>query len=446
MKVAVIGAGGTRTPLLVRGLAESGLPIERVALYDLDASRLRAMASVAAQYAGPLKLEPCDRSTQAIENADYVLFSIRAGGERARARDERAALDCGVVAQETVGASGFAMALRSIPPLLEYAREVERLAPGAVIVNFTNPVSIVTQALTSYTRARVVGICDTPTELFEATALVLGLDSRACFFDYFGLNHLGWLREVYYQGVPQLHRVWEGGGFLDRIYRAPIFTRATLDGLRMLPTEYLYFYYSPEDAVAHMKRAGETRGEALARMNARLFADLGEPSAQRVGGGAPTQQEKSVRPATATYETYLRARESSYLEVETGTSRGDVPPWVALAGYEKMAMRLLRAIHFDEGAVMPLDVPNRGNLSDLESEDVVEVPSVVNRSGVFPLHVPPVPFAVRDLLIRVKRYERETVAAALSMEKESRIAALALHPLVGDRDLSRRVLEAMGIS
>ena len=123
------------------------------------------------------------------------------------------------------------MAMRNIPPAIEYARLVAREAPRAWIVNFTNPVGIITQAMTA-ADARVIGICDTPTELFEDVAHVLGLDSSQCHFDYFGLNHLGWLREVYCDGAPQLFRLWSKPTLLEQVYRTPLFDPAFLRTLR----------------------------------------------------------------------------------------------------------------------------------------------------------------------------------------------------------------------
>lgn len=423
MKVALIGAGGTRTPLLVNGLARSDLPIEEVALYDTDRERLDAMAALSACFAGRVRLERCSRPEIGIEGAAFVFLSIRVGGESARARDEAVALAHGVLGQETVGPAGFALAVRNIPALVEYARAVEALAPDAWVINFTNPVSIATQAMTSQTKAKVLGICDTPIELFEAVAAALDVPPSECFFDYFGLNHLGWLRQVYHRGEPQIDRLWDRA---ERLYRAPLFPTEKLRALGLLPTEYLYFYYSTAEALANIRRAGETRGQSLERLNRRLFSDLSRPGA----------------PLVSIYEAYLREREASYLRSESGS-----PPssWVTASGYDKIALEVARALYFDTGRVIPLDVRNRGNLSLLEPEDVVEVPCRVDRNGAFALHVPEVPEAVRDLLEQVKRYERATVKASLSGEKEHLVAALAENPLVDDLSVARDLIESLAL-
>src|SRR5262245_37502011 len=171
MKIAVIGGASVRTPLLVKGLAHSALPIEEIALFDTDQARLAIIATLASRYATCVRAYRDARDV--VADADFVLLSIRAGGIRARTHDEAAAIALGVVGQETVGPAGFAMAMRNIPAAVEYARLIRDVAPQAWIINFTNPVSIVTQAITADGPARVVGICDTPTELFEHVAHTL---------------------------------------------------------------------------------------------------------------------------------------------------------------------------------------------------------------------------------------------------------------------------------
>jgi 6-phospho-beta-glucosidase len=208
MKICIIGGAGVRVPLLVNGLAHANLGIGEFALYDPDAARLKVVAGLAALRAGSARVSTHASSAPAIDGARFVITSIRVGGIEARMRDERAALDLGFVGQETVGPGGFAMAVRTIPPLVAYAREVMRLAPDAWIVNFSNPAGLVTQALMTDTGARVIGICDTPTEVFQEVAHALGLEAAECRFDYIGLNHLGFIREVWWNGEPQLARLW----------------------------------------------------------------------------------------------------------------------------------------------------------------------------------------------------------------------------------------------
>lgn len=428
MKLAVIGGAGVRTPLLVHGLTRSDLPIDTISLYDPDHERLDVIASLAARLAGKARVGAAASVVECVEGADYIFTSIRVGGIEQRAKDESAALLHGVIGQETVGPGGFAMALRTIPPIVEYAREIERRAPDAWIINFTNPVGIITQAVRSETNARIIGICDTPTELFEEIAHALELPTAECYFDYFGINHLGWVREVFHRGRPQLHRLWEDRERLSSIYRAPLFDGAFLSELRLLPTEYVYYYYRASEAFENVRRAGLSRGTVIQQLNARLFADLKLPGAD----------------AAAIYERYLSDRNAGYMQIESGASERRAPsPWAELTGYDKIALTVVRAIHFSSGAIIPLNVTNGSNLPELEPGDVIEVPCVVNANGALPLHAGPVPESVRDLLVQVKDYERRTIRAALSNDREAARDALARNPLVGSSDLAGRLLEAL---
>ena len=210
MKVAILGGAGVRVPLLVRALAASGLGISEISLFDTDGPRLQVIADLTRVMAETVPITVHQRPEPCIDGARFVVASIREGGSRRRADDEATALAHGVLAQETVGAVGFAMALRSIPAMVQYAHMVERLAPSAWLITFTNPVSIVTQAVHEETGARLIGICDTPYEIFEDTAHALGLKATACTYDYFGLNHLGWLREVTHAGTQHMHELWMG--------------------------------------------------------------------------------------------------------------------------------------------------------------------------------------------------------------------------------------------
>jgi alpha-galactosidase/6-phospho-beta-glucosidase family protein len=427
MKIAVIGGAGVRTPLLVSGLTASNLPIDEISLYDTDQTRLSIIGPVAEQMAcagdwrGRVRL--CRSFAEAIAWADFVFTSIRVGGIERRSRDEATAQRHGIVGQETIGPAGFAMATRTIPQMVRYAQQIADAAPRAWIVNFTNPVGMVTEAMRTVTD-RVIGICDTPTELFDSAARALDLDPGRCSFDYFGLNHLGWLREVYSGGEPHLHRLWNDAGRLKAIYKMPLFDSTTLRGLKLLPTEYVYYYDQPTRAFENVRRAGRSRGQTIEELNRALFDALGDSQA----GGA----ERYDR--VARYRTYLSLRSGTYMQIESGAYDPNLAAAPStLGGYDKIAASVVRAIHFNTHDVIPLSVENHGNLSDLRDSDVVEVPCVVDANGARALHVGRVPDRVRPLLQQVKEYERLTVAAALAQSLDGARAALAANPLVPNR-------------
>jgi 6-phospho-beta-glucosidase len=425
MKIAVIGGAGVRTPLLVSGLTSSDLPIDEIALYDADQPRLSIIGDVASRMAANGRVTLCDSLADCVAGTDFVFTSIRVGGIERRIQDETAAQRHGIVGQETVGPAGFAMATRTIPHMVGYARDISRLAPAAWIINFTNPVGMITEAMRTATD-RVIGICDTPTELFEEVAHALGLQSERCYFDYFGLNHLGWLREVYRDGEPQLRRLWNDADRLRSVYKMPLFDPSFLQDLKLLPTEYVYYYDQPERAFDNVRRAGQTRGQAIAELTGVLFDALRDPD---------------TRDVVAVYKAYLFTRSAGYMQLESGTAAPAAPsPASQLSGYDRIALSVVRAIHFNTNAIIPLSVPNRGNIPELLDRDVVEVPCVVNANGVRPLHVGRVPDRIRPLLARVKEYERLTVRAALSQSLGGATEALANNPLVHDRAMADRLV------
>jgi 6-phospho-beta-glucosidase len=427
--VGIIGGAGVRTPLLVRGLANSGMPIREVRLFDIDHDRLALLSPLIERVAG-VAVKTASTVRECVTSADFVIASIRPGGIERRATYEKAALEHGVIGQETVGVGGWAMALGTIPAMVEYARDVERYANEAWMVSFTNPVGMVTEGVHKATNVPMIGICDTPTELFEEIAHAIGQTSAECHFDYLGLNHLGWVREVWVRGEPQMAKILASDEILARIYRRPLFEPARLRELGVLPTEYVYFYERPERALANTLKAGTSRGAEIAAMNRALFDAL------------RARREDPVK----VYEAYLAERNGTYfsLEGEGDAKHRSAPSEAALlSGYDKIAVGVLQSILKNAGTIIPLSVGNHGNIGGLRDDDVVEVPCLVNSNGAHALHVGAPPESVRALLTQVKAYERATVAAALSGSRDAAIEALALNPLVKDKGLAARLAKAL---
>jgi 6-phospho-beta-glucosidase len=427
VKLAIVGGGGVRVPLLVNGLVGRGLPIDRVALFDTDARRLRVMADLAQSRVAGTRVTMHDAIDDCVRSADFVVTSIRVGGLAARQRDEEAALARNLVGQETVGPGGFAMAVRTVPVLAAYARAIATAAPDAWVINFSNPVGIVTQAMRQAAPLRIVGICDTPTELFAEVAHALDVPPGECEFDYVGLNHLGWLRQVSRDGRPLLPGIWDDPETLSRLYTRPLFPAPYLSRLQLLPTEYVFYYEFPERAVANIRAAGTTRGASVSRLTDRLFAELSGDLADPL----------------AAYERYLAERSASYMQIESGQPAPNPPaPWAELTGYDRIAFDVMHAIVHDTAAVIPLNVPNHGNIPELADDDIVEVPCAVGREGPRPRPVGALPAQVRDLVLRVRRYERMTIDAAFG-DREARVDALALNPLVPSRDVAEQLVDEL---
>lgn len=442
MKVAVVGGAGTRVPLLVLGLLRfhRELATSEVALWDTKPDRAPAIARICEalteHYQIPLKVRLARSLEETFDGAGFIICSIRVGGAAGRIADESIALDHGILGQETVGPGGCAMALRTIPPMLEYARLMAQHAPKAWLVSFTNPVGIILQAMVTQGARRVLGVCDTPREMFEVIAHELGVESQRAFFDYFGLNHLGWVRQVLVEGEDVLAPVFDQPERLARFYRAPLFDPAFLQELRLVPTEYVYFYYRAQDALEKIRRQGTTRGRMVAQQEEELFARVGDE----------TDPEKTLR----AYEDYLARRDSTYFQLEAGESLQVQQEeldhmrkklYQRAAGYERIAVDVMRAIRGHQPTVMPLDLANQGSVDGLEAQDAVEVPCVVDANGARPLAVGAVPAAVQKLFFGVKEYERLTVQAALEGSLAKAVDALAANPLVPDRECARSLAE-----
>jgi 6-phospho-beta-glucosidase len=428
MKVAIVGGGGVRVPLLINGLISRGLPIDEVALFDSDRARLNVIAPLARSRSGRARVSVHEGLSDCVRSADFVVTSIRVGGLEARQHDEATALAHGLVGQETVGPGGFAMAIRTIPVLSAYAKEIATYAPDAWVINFTNPVGIVTQAMRRAADLKVIGICDTPTELFAEIAHALRVPVDECTFDYVGLNHLGWVREVYRDDRALLGPRWSDEAFLNRIYSRPLFPASYLADRRLLPTEYVYYYDFPDRAVANMRASGTSRGEVVRQLTTQLFSELGARPANAIG----------------VYENYLKTRSGSYMQIESGQPAPNPPsPWADLTGYDRIAFDVIHAIVHNTERVIPLNVPNDSNVPELAADDVIEAPCVVGANGPHARRVGSLPPQARQLTVRVKDYERRTIDAAGSMTRNALVDALALNPLVPTRDLADALIDEL---
>jgi 6-phospho-beta-glucosidase len=439
MKVAVLGGGGLRTPLLLHGMAKSAaLAIEEAALYDVDRARAQIMArlggEIAARLGSGLRVRAAASVEEAAEGAAFAISSIRVGGMEARARDERIAIEHGFAGQETTGPAGAAMALRTVPVALAQARVIERVAPKAWLVSFTNPAGLITQALAGQTALRVAGICDTPVELFHRIAWGLGEPYEEMRFDYAGLNHLGWVSRMWLRGEDITARVLGDADLLGRLHPAGLFDPRMIQALGAIPTEYLYFYYSRRRAWENLRRAGASRGEELARLNAGLMDALAG------AGGAE---------ALNLYRAYLLRRNSSYMKLEGqgesafAAAPEDYDPFETATGYHRIAIEVMRAAASERPVACVVNAPNNGAIEDFAPGDVVETRFLVDRSGVRPQGAARLPEAVRGLALAVKAYERTLIDAAVTGSLARARLALLEYPAVADWEAAGDVLAAM---
>ncbi|MFJ3338719.1 6-phospho-beta-glucosidase [Streptomyces sp. NPDC086766] len=432
MRLTILGGGGFRVPLVYGALLGDRAEgrVTRVVLHDLDAGRLNAVARVLSEQAAGVPDAPEVSATtdldEALRGADFVFSAIRVGGLEGRAEDERVALAEGVLGQETVGAGGIAYGLRTVPVADGIARRVARLAPDAWVINFTNPAGLVTEAMSRHLGDRVIGICDSPVGLGRRIARVLGVRPEEAWIDYAGLNHLGWVRGLRVAGRDELPRLLADPGLLGSFEEGRLFGADWLRSLGAIPNEYLHYYYFSRETVRAYQEAGQTRGAFLRDQQARFYAEARDPDVSALAAWDRTRAE----------------REATYMAENRETAgAGEREADDLSGGYEKVALALMRAIARDERATLILNVRNRGTLSVLDSDAVVEVPCLVDANGAHPIAADPLPGHAAGLVCAVKAVEREVLSAAASGSRATAVKAFALHPLVDSVNVARRLVD-----
>ncbi|MFJ8651251.1 6-phospho-beta-glucosidase [Streptomyces rochei] len=432
MRLTILGGGGFRVPLVYGALLGDRAEgrVTDVVLHDVDAARLSAVTRVLAEQAAGVPDAPAVTATtdldEALRGADFVFSAIRVGGLEGRAADERVALAEGVLGQETVGAGGIAYGLRTVPVAVDIARRTARLAPDAWVINFTNPAGLVTEAMSRHLGDRVIGICDSPVGLGRRIARVLGADPDRAFIDYVGLNHLGWVRGLRVAGRDELPRLLADPALLGSFEEGRLFGPDWLRSLGAVPNEYLHYYYFNRETVRAYREAERTRGAFLRDQQARFYEEMRHPDT----------------PALAAWDRTRAEREATYMaENREAAGAGEREADDLSGGYEKVALALMRAVARDERATLILNVRNRGTLSALDIDAVIEVPCLVDANGAHPVAVDPLPGHATGLVCAVKAVEREVLAAAGTGSRASAVRAFALHPLVDSVNVARRLVE-----
>lgn len=428
MRLTVLGGGGFRVPLVHGALlaarpgseTRAGSPVRELVLQDVDAGRLDAVRRVlegqaaVASVARPPRITVTTDLETAVRGADVVFSAIRPGGLAGRAADERRAVAAGVLGQETTGAAGILYGLRSVPASLRIADAVARLAaPDAWIIDFTNPAGLVTEAMAAVLGDRVIGICDSPAGLCRRVARVLGVPYDRVWFDYAGLNHLGWLTGAHVGGRDLLPTLLADDALVASFEEGRLFGGPRLRALGAVPNEYLAYWYD-RSAVDPQH---PTRGELLLGQQEAFYAaaaDDGPDAALRRWDRTRQQRE----------ETYLAEHRSE------GEARDEDD---LSGGYEGIALALLEALTGGGRATLVLNVRNRSALPGLDADAVVEVPCLVDANGAHPLVTGGLGAAELALVRTVKQVDRLTIEAARTGDRDLAVQALALHPLVGPR-------------
>ncbi|HZG02042.1 MAG TPA: 6-phospho-beta-glucosidase [Streptomyces sp.] len=419
MKLAVVGGGSTYTPELVDGFARlrDTLPVTELVLVDPAEDRLEVVGGLArrilARQGHPGTVTTTSDLDAAVADAGAVLLQLRVGGQAAREGDETWPLECGCVGQETTGAGGLAKALRTVPVVLDIAERVRRANPGAWIIDFTNPVGIVTRALLTEGH-RAVGLCNVAIGFQRKFAALLDVRPEEIHLDHVGLNHLTWELGVRLGGpdgpdvLPRL--LAEHGGTIAADLRLP---RTLLERLGCVPSYYLRYFYAHDEVVAEM-RTGPPRAAEVAALEGRLLEMYADPALD-------TKPELLARRGGAYYSEAAVALAAALLG---GTDSG-------------------RNSGGSGASVQVVNTRNDGTLPFLPDDAVVEVPAEVSPAGARPLPVPPPGPLHTGLVSAVTAYEHLALEAALHGGRDRVFAALLAHPLVGQYALAEELTDRL---
>jgi len=410
INITIVGAGSSYTPELIEGLLaldEQEIPVRELRLHDLDAHRLEIMTGLARRmltHSGRRVVITAgtDLATQ-LRAADFVITQIRVGGMDARYLDESIPLKYGIIGQETTGPGGMFKALRTIPPMLDIARTVERVAPEAFILNYTNPSGIITEAVCNHTRARFIGLCSGIPGIQDRIQEILAPHWPKLKTYGVGLNHLGFINRYVSEGkdvTPEaLELLYE-----NSIRHGGIANPELLKLLHAVPITYVNYYFRRGQCVAEAKAKGKTRAEEIRAIEAKIMAEAADPGCV----SKPTELSR----------------------------RGG-------GGYASITFRFLKAILNDRGDELTCSVLNRGAVEGIPADAAVEVVCRVDARGATPLPVGPIPLSFRSLVQAVKAYETLTVQAAMERRRSLALEALISHPLCGDLDVTLPMLDEM---
>ncbi len=451
MKMALIGGGGVRTVFFCQSLAKYAdkAGIDELRLMDINPEKLHIFGNIA-KYAVReteyLKIVLTNSIEDAVRDVDYVVTAIRVGGDEGRVKDERTALDLGVIGQETTGPGGFSYALRTIPVMKEYMRIIEEKSNHATVFNFTNPAGLVTQALYAEGYDNAIGICDNATGVKIELAKALNVNASDLYIRLYGLNHLTWADQVKLNGTDIFDTLMSNDDFIEHYHDFLYYDRDLIRRINALPNGYLYYYYHRERALRNILKAPLTRGETILKLNTEMLERLRK-----------IDVEKNPAEAFRVYNEVMDARNDAYMSVELGGRHVKRIPLdlehlgisgihasgekiELLEGYAGVALNYIDAKTNNRPIDLAINVPNKGAIDFMRDDDIVEITCNVDKDGAKPVKIDEVPEANRLLMQQVKLYERRTVEAVREKSLELAYMALMEHPLVGSYSLAKELV------
>lgn len=440
MKIAVIGGGGVRSVFLAKSIAARAeeLKINELVFMDNDEKKLRIYGTMAKKTSNlicpSLDFKITTNAVEAVENADYVITTIRVGGDDMRVKDERAALNMGVLGQETTGAAGLSFAMRSISALADYCELIKKHAKkGCKVFNFTNPAGVVSQTLRDMGYDFTYGICDAPSGMLRSFEKLYGAEEGSAKGEIYGLNHLSYFTSIKINGKEMIDEIIDN----DEAYEKTdlrYFEKDLLKSRKSVLNEYLYYFYYREKALANILNADKTRGEQISEINRHMTAELEK-----------IDIENDFETALGIFEHWYGERENNYMASETGIKRKE--PWKFDifgkddGGYAGVALKFIEIAISGKTDSMILCVPNNGAIEGLLDSDVVEITCDIDKNGAVPHRFGKVDEQNLELIRRVKNYERLASEAIRTKSREKAIEALTLHPLVNSYSIAKELTD-----
>ncbi|MFO1441967.1 6-phospho-beta-glucosidase [Bacillus sp. Bva_UNVM-123] len=420
LKLVIVGGGSSYTPEIIEGIIRrhDSFPVSEMVLVDINEGKYKL------DIIGDLAKRMIEKSKKpihvtwtldrekALQNADFVSTQIRVGGLEARSKDERIPLSHGFIGQETNGAGGILKAFRTIPVLIELAKDVQRICPNAWIINFTNPAGMVTEALIKHSpHKKVVGVCNIPFNMRYSTAEILGVAPEAVQIEFVGMNHFVFGKKVLVNGIDRteevLNKLSNGLDYSPANIVSLGWSKTFIESMRLLPNPYHQYYFQTRDTLEKDLQAFKengTRAEIVQKLEESLFNIYKNPALQE----KPKELEK----------------------------RGG-------AYYSDVACSLMDSIYNNRGDVQTVNTLNLGAIPELPNDAVIEVNSVITKDGPKPIAVGSLPTSIKGIIYQMKAFEEQVIHAAITGDYNDAYTAFVMNPLIADEKRSKALLDEL---
>lgn len=417
IKIATIGGGSSYTPELVDGFIKryDRLPVRELWLVDIEEGKhkLEIVGNLArrmVEKAGlPMKIYTTLDRREALKDADFVTTQLRVGLLDARIKDERIPLSHGMLGQETNGAGGLFKGLRTIPVILDICKDMDELCKDAWLVNFTNPVGMIMEAVNRYSgRKKAIGLCNVPIDMQKAIARMLNRPLEEVYITFGGLNHMVFVTGVYVDGRDVMEEVIDlWGNQSVKNIKGIEWNKGFLKQLGVIPCSYHRYYFMGkeylEEAIGHYKENG-TRAEKVKKIEEELFE---------------------------LYKDVNLKEKPKQLEQRGG------------AYYSDAACNLICSIYNDTRDIQVVNTVNRGVLDELEYDEVAEMNCIITKNGPVPVSVGKLPKAVNGLIQQIKSFEIAGAEAAVTGDYDKALLAMMINPLVFSQSHAITVLDEL---